>query len=665
MALLCLLGSTLSSMGQVGTWLNYRAYSEVQQIESAGGDLFVMASNSLYQYNKQDQSIYTYDKTKGLNGVNITNIKWCQQAKRLVVVYDDSNIDLVETNGDVTNISAIMSKVIIGGKNINSITIDREYAYLACEFGVVKLNVKEAEISETYMLGFSVTAVATEGGKIYAKSKNNGVWAATMSSNLIDPNNWSKTTTAPSFAEDKTDYNDNIDLVKTLKPGGPQHNYFGFMKFLNGKLYTCNGNATLNASIQLLSNDEWTFYQTEGISQTTGVSYRGANCLDVDPANEQHLFAGARNGLYEFLNGQFVKFYNSDNSPIESFNAESKEYELVTGVKFDTQGNLWILNSQAPTASLIKLSNGQFTKYNKEELMKLDDGGFANKSNGNLKDMLIDRSGQMWFVNDNWAQTAVYRYDIESNQIKAYENIVNEDGVVVVVAPSGMVRCITEDLQGNMWVGTSAGPLMLETSQMNNENYYFNQVKVPRNDGTNYADYLLANVDVNCIAVDGGGRKWFGTSTQGVYLISADNMQQIQHFTSENSPLLANNVQSIAINPASGQVFFGTENGLCSYMSDATQTNTEMTKDNVWAYPNPVSPDYTGYITITGLTYNAQVKITTSSGVVVNEGRSNGGSYQWDGCDQKGRRVASGVYMVHTATSNGEKGVVCKIAIVR
>lgn len=241
----------------------------------------------------------------------------------------------------------------------------------------------------------------------------------------------------------------------------------------------------------------------------------------------------------------------------------------------------------------------------------------------------------------------------------------NEDGVVVVVSPSGMVRCITEDLQGNMWVGTSAGPLMLETSQMNNENYYFNQVKVPRNDGTNYADYLLANVDVNCIAVDGGGRKWFGTSTQGVYLISADNMQQIQHFTSENSPLLANNVQSIAINPASGQVFFGTENGLCSYMSDATQTNTEMTKDIVWAYPNPVSPDYAGYITITGLTYNAQVKITTSSGVVVNEGRSNGGSYQWDGCDQKGRRVASGVYMVHTATSNGEKGVVCKIAIVR
>ena len=200
---------------------------------------------------------------------------------------------------------------------------------------------------------------------------------------------------------------------------------------------------------------------------------------------------------------------------------------------------------------------------------------------------------------------------------------------------------------------------------MDSENPYFTQVKVPRNDGTNYADYLLAGANINCIAVDGGGRKWFGTANNGVYLISADNMEQLQHFTTNNSPLLSNNVESIAINPASGQVFFGTENGLCSYVSNATETNTEMTKDNVWAYPNPVKPDYTGYITVTGLTYNAQVKITTSNGVVVNEGRSNGGSYQWDGCDKNGKRVASGVYMVHTATSEGNKGIVCKIAIVR
>jgi hypothetical protein len=206
---------------------------------------------------------------------------------------------------------------------------------------------------------------------------------------------------------------------------------------------------------------------------------------------------------------------------------------------------------------------------------------------------------------------------------------------------------------------------MLERDEINQEGSTFTQVKVPRNDGTNLADYLLSGIDIQSIAIDGGGRKWFATNGQGVYLISADNMTQLQQFTTENSKLLSNSVMSIAINQKTGEVFFGTDKGLCSYISDATETNTEMTSDNVWAYPNPVEPEYTGPITITGLTLDADIKILSANGAVVNEGRSNGGTYTWDGCDKKGRRVASGVYMVVTATNKGEKGTVCKIAIVR
>lgn len=112
-------------------------------------------------------------------------------------------------------------------------------------------------------------------------------------------------------------------------------------------------------------------------------------------------------------------------------------------------------------------------------------------------------------------------------------------------------------------------------------------------------------------------------------------------------------------------MFIGTNVGLCSYMSDATATNGKMTKDNVYAYPNPVTPEYTGLITIVGLSYKASVKIVTSSGKVVNEGQSNGGTYTWDGCDKQGNRVASGVYHVLTADSSGSKGTVCRIAIVK
>jgi hypothetical protein len=258
---------------------------------------------------------------------------------------------------------------------------------------------------------------------------------------------------------------------------------------------------------------------------------------------------------------------------------------------------------------------------------------------------------------------AYYRYDIDIDKAYAYENFVNQDGSVIQNVYG--VKCVTEDLENNLWIGTDQGPFMIEKASILNGEAPLIQVKVPRNDGTNFADYLLSGINITNIAIDGGGRKWFATNGNGVYLISADNMTQLQHFTTENSKLLSNSVMSIAINQTTGEVFFGTDKGLCSYISDATETNTEMTSDNVWAYPNPVEPSYTGPITITGLTLNADIKILSANGAVVNEGRSNGGTYIWDGCDKKGRRVASGVYMVATATNKGEKGTVCKIAIVR
>ena len=615
------------SICQIGTWRNYLAYSDIQQIRAAGNDyLFVLASNGLYQYNRQDQSIYTYDKTNGLSDTYITNICWCPQAKRLIAVYQNSNIDLIDVKGNVTNISDLYNKLLTGDKTVSSIRMDGIYAYLICGFGIVKINMQRAEIAETYK-----------------------------------PTHPEYPTSLPD--EDNSDYDKYIDIVRTLKPGGPHTNHFGFMLFTYNRLYTCNGDYNYSSPIQILNNNEWTIYQHEGISEQTGVSFQGSFCLDIDPSNTEHVFAGSRNGLYEYLNGKFVKYYDNSNSPIEPFDGVNKEYQLVTGTKFDQKGNLWVLNSSAPTTALMKYANGSFTKMNHSELMKLNRGQLQNRSNGELSKIIIDSKGVMWFVNNNWVLPAIYQYNTDNDQIIAYENIVNQDGTRLNIQEG--IRCVAEDLEHNIWVGSSVGPFMLESSEIEDGGSTFTQVKVPRNDGTNYADYLLTGIDISSIAIDGGNRKWIGTFNNGVYLISADNMTQIHHFTTDNSKLLSNTIMSIAINPTSGEVFFGTDKGLCSYISDATATNSEMTTDNVWAYPNPVEPGYAGPITITGLSLNADIKILSANGAIVNEGHSNGGTYVWDGCDQKGRRVASGIYMVATATSKGEKGTVCKIAIVR
>ena len=274
---------------------------------------------------------------------------------------------------------------------------------------------------------------------------------------------------------------------------------------------------------------------------------------------------------------------------------------------------------------------------------------------------MFDSRGLMWFVNDFYRIPSVHCFQPSTGGINSIKSFVNQDGTSLTIT---QVRCVAEDKNGDIWIGTNIGPLLLSQNSISEENPIFTQVKVPRNDGTNYADYLLSGVDISCMAVDGGNRKWFGTYNNGVYLISDNNIEQVQHFTAENSELLSNNILSMAINDVSGEVFFGTDKGLCSYMSDATAAAGEMEKDNVYAYPNPVKPDYTGLITVVGLSMNADVKITTSSGALVAQGKSNGGTFTWDGNDASGKRVASGVYMVMTAKEDGSKGCVCKIAIV-
>ncbi|MBO7046026.1 MAG: Por secretion system protein [Prevotella sp.] len=659
--------SLFTASAQVGTWKNDLAYNHVEQIYASGDDIFVRASNGLYLYNKKDQSITTFDRVNGLSDTNIKLIGWSKQAKRLIAVYQNSNIDLVETNGNIINISSLYSKTMTEDKTVNNVFVNGIYAYLSTGFGIVKVNMQKAEITETYHFGKNITATSIKNNTIYAKINDSSVISAPISSNLLDPNNWTPTEDYPydTFIFDQTDWETYYDLIASLSPGGPKYNLFGYMRYVDGKLITSdNSNSdVVNAAIQVLKNNEWQSFETETVYEKIGRSFVNVYAVDVDPYDDTHYFAGARCGLFEFRNGAFVKHYNSENSPIEAYNGKSLNRQMITGVKYDHSGNLWLLNSSAPTRSIIKYTkDGEFVTYDVPEVMKLNQGEFTNRSNSNMSNIIFDSKGYMWFVNNNWTRPAAYRYDMNNNACIEYYNFINQDGTAII----GMngVSCVAEDKDGNMWIGTDVGPFLLEKSQIEANNPIYTQVKVPRNDGTNYADYLLNKVNITAIAIDAGNRKWMGTNGNGVYLISADNITQLQHFTTDNSELLSNIIYSITINEKTGEVLFGTDNGLCSYISDATDINPEMVKDNVWAYPNPVTPDYNGLITVVGLTFNADVKVLSSNGTLIAEGRSNGGSYIWDGKDKNGNRVASGVYMVVTATSDGKKGTVCKIAVL-
>ena len=141
----------------------------------------------------------------------------------------------------------------------------------------------------------------------------------------------------------------------------------------------------------------------------------------------------------------------------------------------------------------------------------------------------------------------------------------------------------------------------------------FERVKIPRNDGTNLADYLLSGIYTTAICIDDANRKWVGTQNNGIFLLSEDGKETIHHFTSDNSPLPSNYIQSIAINSSTGSVFIGTSLGLVEYASDATEPENSLYESNIKVYPNPVNPEFDGPVTINGMSDKCTVRIVSSS----------------------------------------------------
>lgn len=164
---------------------------------------------------------------------------------------------------------------------------------------------------------------------------------------------------------------------------------------------------------------------------------------------------------------------------------------------------------------------------------------------------------------------------------------------------------------------------------------------------------------MQCIAIDGANRKWVGTQN-GVWMLSSDGKKIIHHFTIANSPLLSNDVKKIGIDPETGEVYFATFNGICSYRSTAIEAQEKL--NNVLVYPNPVPAGYEGMIAIKGLTENALVKITELNGRLIFQTRSLGGQAVWNGKDYNGNKIASGLYLVFIKNDTGEE-LVSKIII--
>ena len=464
--------------------------------------------------------------------------------------------------------------------------------------------------------------------------------------------------------------------VSSVIPDSPMRNYSYFLRMTpENRLLVAGGSFNYNGqsfpgTLMKYENQSWTCFDEETPIATVGKSlYVNVTDIAQDPNDSEHHFAGsASDGIFEFKDYKMVNHYDYRNSPLQSILPSSSRpnaYVWITGLEYDKDGNLWMLNNQTDTIVRILKNDGKWAALYYSEIKDIP----------TLDQVLFDNRGWAWIncrrtTNNPVNYAGVFCVDTKGtlentadDSRKFITRFSNQDGVAY--SPD-LFNCIAEDLDGNIWFGTDKGPFVTYSPEDVFDNgFYFTQVKIPRNDGTNLADYLLSDVNITCITIDGGNRKWMGTSGNGVYLLSSDGIEMIEHFTTENSPLISDNIESIAIDGSTGEVFFGTDAGLVSYLGTATDPAGSLSDDNIKVYPNPVRPEYTGRIYITGLMRDTDVKIVSASGYLVNSGTSVGGEYTWDGKNKGGKRVASGVYYVLAADAEGNSGAVAKILVIR
>ena len=226
------------------------------------------------------------------------------------------------------------------------------------------------------------------------------------------------------------------------------------------------------------------------------------------------------------------------------------------------------------------------------------------------------------------------------------------------------IYSIAEDLKGDIWIGTDQGPVVYYNPySIFDDDPRAMRLKVPRNDGTELADYMLATETITSIAVDGADRKWLGTFSSGAYLLSADGTQQILNYNEENSPLLSNSITSVLVEEKSGEIWFGTDKGTISLRGEATTGGENF--DKIYSFPDPVREDYSGNVTITGLMRNTDIKITDVSGNLVYETTSTGGQATWDLTTYNGKRVSTGVYIVFCSSEDGAMSSVTKMLVIK
>jgi hypothetical protein len=738
----------------VGIWSDHLNYTTASSVAAGNNEIFASTGSSIIVYDKVYAELKKLSRINGLSETGISTIAWSEANSTLVIAYSTTNIDLLKKKR-IYNIPDISRKYIPGKKVINKIRLNGKYAYLACSFGIVLVDLVKNEIYDTWKPGDSsgtadVWDVAFGNGMIYAATGSGVYYADITNPGLAYYGNWNLLNSLPSphgkytqvifsgnrlytnrngnfftcdsiyvttsatslfsavpglfnssfdatedgfiissgstiryyhsdgslyktissygwkspMASQSVSDNGNIwiaDIASGLIWGdkmssfsaltlpGPVSDNAIFISSENGKTLICGG--ATDASW----NNLWRPLEVSVNEENNWMPLTSSTLFDpmravLDPADNNHLFISTwGTGLLEYENNILKNQFTEANSPLQTI-IPGKPYVRICGLAMDRNRYLWMTQTEVPGSIKVLKPDGTWI-VNPVTINAPTIGDIIIAKNG-FKWIILPRGYGLFVLDDN--NTPEYFDDDRYKKML----VTDSDGKVI-----SYVYSLKEDLDGNIWIGTDQGPLIYyQPDKVFDTDIKAYRIKIPRNDGSGLADYMLGEESITSIAIDGANRKWLGTLSSGAFLLSPDGTTQVKTFNESNSPLFSNSISSVAIDGKSGNIWFATSKGVISVRGDATEGNDVFT--NVYSFPNPVRENFTGNVTITGLVRDTRIRITDVSGNLVYRTVSDGGQATWDLTTYNGKRVTTGVYMVFCASSDGSQSCVTKILVI-
>ena len=479
---------------------------------------------------------------------------------------------------------------------------------------------QRANITSIPDFSAAFTAATVVGNKIYIGTQKDGL-----------------------FSTDLT----NPTVFENLSPNGPLQNYIFRVKKAPNLLWTVYGDYTFDYNPFPLDELGISNYDPNLGWKTIPYSdVLEAKCLSdlaINPLQPNNVFISSYfSGVLE-LTGETIFLHDATNSGpsgLEPFTPQT--WVLNNSPAFDKNGNLWVTNRGTDKALKVLRTSNQWQSY--------DIGDYI--TNGRFAPMAIDKNETKWLPTRDDGVIAFN--DTQSNKTVV---INTESGL-----PSTNVLCVAVDNRNQLWIGTAAGLRVLSSVDQFLRQNELNVSSIIIQEG-DLAQELFYQQLIIDIAVDGANRKWVAIENGGVFLVAADGQETIYRFDTSNSPLPSNTVNDIEIDGVSGEVFFATDKGMVSFLGTSTQPSDNLA--DVYVYPNPVRPGFSGTVKISGLTDKATVKITDIEGNLVYETTTAGGTIEWDTTAFGKYKVASGVYMIFVSSEDGLQTTVKKVMIIR